>query len=236
MATPSQPRTGTGPGADPAAPLPALSEDQDQKIWGRPAKRIARLFQDTDWLWDEFLAKIPKEAARSPLMLRAAKQILPHVQAMLARFPGQGGLWGIWGNLSALVAHQGALPFLASLRPLPFQAAVPPDYLLEPVVRALGARQAWGELRDLLEVDRMRSWDSDEAGPTPDSFKGVWSARVAPLLEAYLRLGDIEKAHGVLQSAMARLQAPELPQLASQLARVCGNSTLATRWGNLHSR
>lgn len=216
-------------------PLPRLkaplTEEEDRRIWGTAAREIQSLFADSGWAalthpWD-----LPTVAARSPLMRKAARQALEAMEEVLSRAPfSAAGLWRLWASYLMVAEPPDPLGFLTSLRPLPVMGVLPPSYALDPVIKACREKQQWTLLRDLLEQNRLRTWGRDGGMERPELFKGTWDTRIAPLVEAYLRLGDEAGAEAVVRQAHDRYGARTLPASAAAVALACGKTDLALRW------
>lgn len=234
------PRSPEPPGL--AKPLP---DDEDARIWGPVARLVAlglrnRCLNDMSGAWSFQLGYAG--AAHSPTMQAIASRCLPDLESELQVKPDDYNVWGLWVRMQEVAGGRPIRPLLDSITPLPMPGTrvMPDDYSLGTYISGAARRQRWNDIVDLAQP----WWDSrkethwkvvmlDQDGKTMDSLKSDWDRLIAPLVEAYLRLGQGYDADRVVREAMAWRPSAGLPQWASALGRRCGDEQSASQWARM---
>ncbi len=225
--------------ARPRERLKPLSEAEDARIWGDAARTLVALFRHPAWQLAARGTTPPSGAEFSPLMQAAARRILGEVEAEVARHPHDEDVWRTFVAVARCAGNRPLPPFLRTLEALPGRS-LPPASSVPHLVESLRKEQAWSDLRDLLLPLVREAQGGDNSvrfvgnwGTRDDFFKGIWRQSLSPLLEALLRLKDLDTAEEILQTASRQHGTTHFPTWASQLALACGQRDLALRWAAL---
>lgn len=230
---------------DPAVLAKPLPDGEDDRIWS-PVARLVDLglrnhcLQQLNGGWSFRLGTAG--ATHSPTMQAIAGRCLTDLEGALQMKPSDYNAWGFWVRMQEVAGGRPIRPLLDSITPLPLPNAkvMPDDYSLSEYISGAGRRQRWKDIVDLVQP----WWDSrkethwkvvmlDQDGKTMDSLKSDWDRLIAPLVEAYLRLGQGYDADRVVREAMAWRPSAGLPQWASALARRCGDEQSASQWARM---
>lgn len=216
-----------------------LSEADDRRIWGPVAELLPKLLRHPAWETGPDGLVVPAAARHSAVMREACRRLLPEVEAAMRRYPSQGDFWSTWVAMSKVIGQRSLRTLMASLEPLPGTVDFPPDAAIQAFVRECREALAWGEIKDLL----LPRWRARSGDPVFGLFgnhafvqaihKSQWETRVAPLVEACLRMGDGGTADQVVQEAIQRMPSRNLPTWASQVALKAGHPQLAQAWAGL---
>lgn len=222
-----------------------MSSEEDTRIWGPLAAQMEAEFQSGDWVagFSASNSLLESSGARfSPLMQAMAARSLPVIEAQLQRYPSDFSAWDYWVHMQDLAGGRPLRPLLDSLQPLPLpgSSVMPSEFSLGFYIKGAGLRHQWRNIVDLVQpwwdLEKESRWKvvaMDMNGKPSDALKGTWDRVLAPLVEAYLRLGQAFEADRVVREAMAWRPSAGLPRWASDLARKCGDEASAAQWARL---
>jgi len=207
-----------------------LGDEEDARIWGPVARQLTACWQTPLWLQGSAPLALPAFTRHSPRMRQAAEVALEALGEALQQAPQSEPLWRLWVSYARVGTAPALVPFLDRLSPVPGQGSVPPPAILDLLVASLRTQARWQELRDLLGRERLQGWGREVIPQPAMDFQATWEHRVAPLLEAHLRLDEDAAADGLLLQVLARQGHRKLPTLAAAQAKACGKPELARRW------
>ena len=222
-----------------------LTEEEDERIWGRLASDLEHHLLSGDvrkCLGWAFIGHDMAVAAQSPRMKAVALRALPLVEAALHETPTHHVLWTWWDKLATLAGGRSLRALLADLATVPGTADAPPTHILEAYVRRAKAARAWGAIKEVLvprwEADQLQVWTvmawDDKGKAAEDGLGSKWEGYLGTLLEVHLRLGETVAADQLVNDINAWLPGSvSLPRRAAAVAAACGFPDLAARWGAL---
>lgn len=231
---------------DPAPALAKpLTEAEDARIWGPVAALMDQAVRDRvelslDGAWSFILRT--GGAGQSPTIQAAAARWLPDLEGQLRVRPDDYRTWGLWVRLQDLAGGRSLRQLLDQLEPLPLPGSevTPGSYDLGVYIEGARRRQRWQDVVDLVQPWWNETRDThyrvvmmDGEGRRMDALKGDWDRLLAPLVEAYLRLGQPADADRVVREAMDWRPSAGLPGWAAALARSCGDEASASAWARL---
>lgn len=230
---------------DPPRLSRSLPDEMDEKIWGPVARLLGVAQRDQVVRYLDgagTLILFSSGAALSPVMQGAASRSLPQIEEALRTQPDSYTLWDLWVRLQEIAGGRPLRPLLDSITPLPLPNAkvMPTDISLG--IYISGAKRAghWRDIVDLVQPwwndqkeTHRRVFTLDQDGKPGDALKGDWDRLIAPLVEAYLRLGRAFDADRVVRETMAWRPSPGLPRWASEVARQCGDEASAAQWARM---
>lgn len=228
----------------------AMTEGEDERIWGDYARALGGLVEDPAWadgtggVGLRLVMPLPTSPAwlrASPRCRDAAAKVLDAVEALLHRLPTSQSLWGVWIPLAGSLDRP-LDPLLASLEPQPLsrQAWPPPDLRLLVVHEAMAARN-WSRAEALLKEPwralLLLQRDANATRPAPGETQGPslltapqWKGIGQPYVESLLRQGRTREAEDLLKD-WERARGWEKARLrAADAAEACGMLDLAAVW------
>jgi hypothetical protein len=128
----------------------------------------------------------------------AQRQIEPIENALQAR-PHARELWRLWSIFSPYVPNRSLMPFLETLTPVPELQGFPPTFLYPGLLQNYKALEAWRQIIGLAGPiwESYQSMIDAGQGVKHRLTRELWSQYVAPLCEAYEKIGMDSKAEKI---------------------------------------
>lgn len=231
----------------------ALDPVQDLEAWAAFAQELEMVFQSGEWR--EIKCPWARDGraldAASPTLRTLYKRWQPTVESALQRNPAFEPYWDLWIWMSRAQGGRPLAPLLAALDPTPATAEPwPPGRVVQALFSVAGTQEDWRA----LEAIYQSRWDTEAhplREPAPknpalgrliqDPRQDVqaalldqdWESCLGPLLESCLRGGDAGQAEALFLQAMGASRWAALPGKAAEVAKRCGQPTLAARWSAL---
>lgn len=205
--------------------------------------------------------QLSDSAEHSPHLIALAQKLLPTVEDHLRSRPSDEGRWQVWASLRSALGEVRPSTVLQGLRPLPGAHRWPPAAALSAFVEEAQRTGDWHQAEPVLQTsfdqnseflhaleaaaqeDASQRWNTahgetnSTAGPKVEMGNyfgfGGWNGEIALLVEAKLRLGKLAEADRIVQEVYARVPKNATAESAAALARTCGATGLAEKWGRL---
>ncbi len=154
------------------------------------------------------------------------------LEATLVRAPSGLPHWQKWLTLATLLGDSrlGSLVRELELSPLSDEPW-PPKSLQAPLAQALRREGRWQDLVTLLEVPERRRLEAPEPTARGPKVLGLtWDDRASALLEAWLRLENLDQAQRFMEAWAKSPDANTAFRAAADLAAATGAQALALEW------
>ena len=183
-----------------------LEESADQEIWGEYVNIANSLISHNPFDIDNFEITI---CFRLPFIKNSrqlqsfAMSHIGTIENALQAMPHNSQLWRLWGMFSPYAPNRSLLPFLASLTPVPGLDNIPPVSFYPEIIKNYKSLEAWAQIVSLVEpvwgqYQKMAYAAADVGEDIKHMLsKSVWEQYIAPLCEAYQKIGQDYKAEKI---------------------------------------
>jgi len=176
-----------------------LDESVDMEIWGEYVnvadsvipQLILHSYAEIDLCF-----RPPFIKKNSRQLQSLAMRHIERIESALQARPHSKELWSLWGMFSPYVPNRSLAPFLASLTPVPGLDNFPTVDLYPEIIRNHRSVAAWAQIIDLVEPVWEQYQKIADSGEDIKHMlsRSVWEQYIAPLCEAYEKLGREQKA------------------------------------------
>lgn len=174
----------------------------DYEIWGEFINIVNSIFPQILIRPDDIYPQNPfriQEINRSQLLKQFATRYIGSIENALQNRPHSKELWELWGTFAPYAPNRSLQSFMSTLTPVPDLPNFPPVFLYPNLIRSYQSLEAWRPIIELVEPIWKSYGDMIEANENIKHrlTKDLLEQYIAPLCEAYNKLGQDQKAEKI---------------------------------------